>query len=311
MKLTIQELANIVNEQLKEEVESKKDSRQSSVVSERRIRDYMTKGMMSKPFGDGKQKWFGQKHVDQLLALRVLQLRGLSDQYILDNAGVVGESVYIDDSVYQNDESSSDESSIPSEMGKMSFDSSSSDFTSVQGQSGLIGSSVPKHYLNSGVIDFLKKTNTESVEDKSQLAQESQKDLKMQEDALSLLKNMQVSSSYRSVEDNLKKSSAALRSANGLKAVGSNIANSTNRLFPSASNVLQKTSSPKVSDLELFNYIGKKDSKTYVEYVLDEENKIFLKVEQGDGVDVQKQLEVVNEIKSFMLSLNKKGVGGK
>jgi DNA-binding transcriptional MerR regulator len=82
-QLTIQELAQIVNEQLKNTIQNQdNDARQSEVVSERRIRDYITKGLLDKPFGSGPKKWYTQVHVDKLLALRQLQKEGLSDQYL-------------------------------------------------------------------------------------------------------------------------------------------------------------------------------------------------------------------------------------
>jgi DNA-binding transcriptional MerR regulator len=86
MKLTIEQLADkvndIISEKFKESPELIKDGRQSSVLSTRRIRDYMTKGLIEKRVGDGKEKWFDDSHVEQLVSLRLLQHNGLSDQYI-------------------------------------------------------------------------------------------------------------------------------------------------------------------------------------------------------------------------------------
>ena len=81
-KLTIQELAQEVNNELKKTVSSATDARYSAEISERRIRDYMTKGLLDKPFGQGREKWFSQSHIEKLLALRNLQADGLSDQYL-------------------------------------------------------------------------------------------------------------------------------------------------------------------------------------------------------------------------------------
>lgn len=85
MKLTIEELADMVNQQVSENLAktSIKDGRQSSVLSTRRIRDYITKGLIEKPVGDGREKWFNETHVSALLALRLLQHNGLSEQYIM------------------------------------------------------------------------------------------------------------------------------------------------------------------------------------------------------------------------------------
>ncbi len=89
MKLNIEELANKVNELIDEELSNKqehiKDARQSSVLSTRRIRDYMTKGLLHKPQGS-KEKWFDETHVNALVALRLLQHNGLSEQYILSSS---------------------------------------------------------------------------------------------------------------------------------------------------------------------------------------------------------------------------------
>jgi DNA-binding transcriptional MerR regulator len=86
MKLTIEQLADKVNEliseKFKDQPESIKDGRQSSVLSTRRIRDYITKGLIEKPVGAGREKWFDNSHVDALVSLRLLQHNGLSDYYI-------------------------------------------------------------------------------------------------------------------------------------------------------------------------------------------------------------------------------------
>lgn len=90
MKLTIEELADkvneIISEKLKESPESVKDGRQSNVLSTRRIRDYMTKGLVQKPVGSGREKWFDESHVEDLVALRLMQHNGLSEQYIISNS---------------------------------------------------------------------------------------------------------------------------------------------------------------------------------------------------------------------------------
>ena len=81
-KLTITELTKKINEELKSNisVETSTDARYSSELSERRIRDYISKGILDKPFGQGRDKWYGQMHINKLLALRQLQSDGLSDQ---------------------------------------------------------------------------------------------------------------------------------------------------------------------------------------------------------------------------------------
>lgn len=89
MQLTIEQLADKVNEVISEHFKNQseliKDGRQSSILSTRRIRDYITKGLIEKPFGNGREKWFDESHVDALVSLRLLQHNGLSEQYILSS----------------------------------------------------------------------------------------------------------------------------------------------------------------------------------------------------------------------------------
>lgn len=82
MKLNIFELAQKVNEYFKKEDVVSSDGRQSLEVSERRIRDYMTKGLLDKPEGSGREKFFNERHVEQLIALRKLQFSGASEKYV-------------------------------------------------------------------------------------------------------------------------------------------------------------------------------------------------------------------------------------
>ena len=116
IKLTIEDLSDKVNEILEDHFKTHpemiSDARQSNILSTRRIRDYLTKGLIPKPFstGEGKQKWFDQTHVDALVALRLLQHNGLSEQYIskeLDKNSVLNESFYTS--------SDNAESSLPNE----------------------------------------------------------------------------------------------------------------------------------------------------------------------------------------------------
>lgn len=89
MQLTIEQLADKVNEviveRFKDQPESIKDGRQSSILSTRRIRDYITKGLIEKPTGNGREKWFDESHINALVSLRLLQHNGLSEQYILSS----------------------------------------------------------------------------------------------------------------------------------------------------------------------------------------------------------------------------------
>lgn len=84
--MTIEELAKKVNELLKEtsknSLQENTDKRYSNELSVRRIRDYLSKGLLDKPFKNGKTALFGQQHLNKLIALRELQSDGLSEQYI-------------------------------------------------------------------------------------------------------------------------------------------------------------------------------------------------------------------------------------
>lgn len=80
MKLTIEELAEKVNEQLSNL--SSTDKRFSNNVSVRRIRDYMSKGFLDKPFKDGKNVFFTELHYQKLIALREVQSEGISEESV-------------------------------------------------------------------------------------------------------------------------------------------------------------------------------------------------------------------------------------
>jgi DNA-binding transcriptional MerR regulator len=107
MKLTIEQLADKVNELIAEKAVAQpeliKDGRQSSTLSTRRIRDYITKGLIEKPVGVGREKWFDNSHVDALVSLRMLQHNGLSDHYIMNSTKLEG-SIDKFASLYSNDE---------------------------------------------------------------------------------------------------------------------------------------------------------------------------------------------------------------
>ena len=77
MKLTIEQLAEKVNKDLS--TLSSEDKRFSNNLSVRRIRDYMTKGVLEKPFKDGKNTYFTERHYQKLIALREVQSEGISE----------------------------------------------------------------------------------------------------------------------------------------------------------------------------------------------------------------------------------------
>jgi DNA-binding transcriptional MerR regulator len=79
--MSIEELAEIANRQLNEEKLSfdNSDGRYGSEISIRRIRDYMSKGILDKPLKTGRNTYFTETHLNQLLNVRKLQAQGLSD----------------------------------------------------------------------------------------------------------------------------------------------------------------------------------------------------------------------------------------
>lgn len=83
--MTIEELADYVNNQISKENDNHNltDGRYSSSVSVRRIRDYLSKGLLDKPIKDGRNAYFDERHAQKLLGLRKMQTQaGLSEQYI-------------------------------------------------------------------------------------------------------------------------------------------------------------------------------------------------------------------------------------
>lgn len=81
-KMNLEELAIEANKILSEKNINLKDSRYSSNISERRIRDYLSKGLIDKPFKEGKKSFYTDNHLQQLISLREIQSLGLSDSYI-------------------------------------------------------------------------------------------------------------------------------------------------------------------------------------------------------------------------------------
>ena len=79
---TLDELASEVNKQTDALRLNSSDQRTSETLSTRRIRDYVSKGMVNKPFRHGRNAIYGEHHVLQLLALRSMQADGLPEKYI-------------------------------------------------------------------------------------------------------------------------------------------------------------------------------------------------------------------------------------
>lgn len=137
-KYTIEELADKVNS-ITKDLELV-DNRQTKTLSVRTIREYMTKNLLDKPYGQGKNKWFGNLHVDKLIALRTLKADGITDRAL----GKISNSSYENASPMQEDALTLLDSMKSRSMNNMShvgFGQSSS----------LTSSTLSHHYVNSKV----------------------------------------------------------------------------------------------------------------------------------------------------------------
>lgn len=81
-QMSIEELAEEANKVISLNPSVISDKRITDTISVRRIRDYISKGMMDKPYKDGRNTYYVQRHLDQLLTLREYQHDGLSESYI-------------------------------------------------------------------------------------------------------------------------------------------------------------------------------------------------------------------------------------
>lgn len=87
---TIVELAEAVNQQISQQMLSNetllntehKDQRSSSLLSVRRIRDYISKGLIADSTKIGKSAVYTEEHLAQLVAIRLLQSEGIPERYI-------------------------------------------------------------------------------------------------------------------------------------------------------------------------------------------------------------------------------------
>jgi hypothetical protein len=83
MKVQITEFVEIANQKIKEEILTKSsDSRLAESLTERRIRDYATKDVMDKPIKEGRNAYYTEKHLEQVLDIRKLQVSGISDKFM-------------------------------------------------------------------------------------------------------------------------------------------------------------------------------------------------------------------------------------
>lgn len=85
---TIDKLCEIVNKKLAIEGSQPSDSRMAKELTVRRVRDYLGKNLISKPVKIGKQNFFSDVHVDELVRLRNLQASGFSEKSIISSSAI-------------------------------------------------------------------------------------------------------------------------------------------------------------------------------------------------------------------------------
>lgn len=83
-KYTINQLVDQVNTRLKNEQDftNKQDNRISDIITERKVRDMLSKNLISKGQKEGKFVYFDDLHVDQILEIKKLQVQGLNEKFL-------------------------------------------------------------------------------------------------------------------------------------------------------------------------------------------------------------------------------------
>ncbi len=91
-KYNINDLVNQVNLKIKDlpELKEVSDSRVSDFISERKVRDLLSKNLISRGIKDGKSIYFDDLHVDQIIEYKKLQAKGLSEKIMKSyvNSGI-------------------------------------------------------------------------------------------------------------------------------------------------------------------------------------------------------------------------------
>ena len=82
MKMNLKELVEAVNKELFSHEYN--DQRISTELTERRIRDYITKGIMDQGFKEGRNTYYNEEHLKQLIEIRKLQAKGISDKLLVN-----------------------------------------------------------------------------------------------------------------------------------------------------------------------------------------------------------------------------------
>lgn len=97
-KMTLDELTEKVNNIMQSDNYQSSDKRHKETLTSRRIRDYVSKGMVSKPEKEGKSVFYTEKHYNEVLHCRKLQQEGLNDQLIkkIIDSNIINEEAYSD-----------------------------------------------------------------------------------------------------------------------------------------------------------------------------------------------------------------------
>lgn len=82
--MNIEELADEFNNIACKNNNTYLDKRISNILTPRRIRDYISKNIISKGIQDGKGKYYNSSHLEELIVVRQLQVDRLSDSDIKD-----------------------------------------------------------------------------------------------------------------------------------------------------------------------------------------------------------------------------------
>lgn len=81
IKMNLEQLTEALNEEIKK-INNSTDSRVSKLVSSRRIRDYITKNIIEQGIKEGRNTFYTEEHLKQLIEVRKLQIEGMSDKLI-------------------------------------------------------------------------------------------------------------------------------------------------------------------------------------------------------------------------------------
>lgn len=100
-RYTLEELTKEVNLRLSMMEYTTTDSRQSKDFSPRRIRDLATKDLIAKPFRDGRNVYYTEQHVQELVDLKTLQSKGMTDKSLIS---LKSESQILEEPTQNSDE---------------------------------------------------------------------------------------------------------------------------------------------------------------------------------------------------------------